>query len=146
VLFHVDGNRAWADAVRARCLALVDEVERGVLPFDRPSAFIDEVLLAAALPAAKTYWEETPEAFEGLMARTGTDPDETPAVDDEDWDVIWEWFDEISRWEDWCVPVTYNHPELQILLHNRHPFTWFEKIDLSAELRDEHTDSGGAFV
>lgn len=131
VLFYLDGNRAWVESLRERCYAISDEIERGVLPFDRSGAFVDELLIAAALPEAEAYLADMPEIFEPIQARTTEDSDDFAMIGDDDWDAVSDWFDDNSQWDEWEVPVMTGHPLLPAVLQNHHPFTWFDKAPAS---------------
>lgn len=126
VLFHIDGNRAWVQSMRDRCYAVSEEIRLGVLPFDRPGAYIDELLIAAALPEAEAYLPDMPEIFEPITARVTDDSEDSHSVGDDDWDSVSDWFDDICQWDEWEVPVMTGHPLLRAVLDARHPFTWFD--------------------
>lgn len=130
VMFHVGENRAWAEKVRERCYAISDEIENGVLPFNRDGAYIDELLIAAALTEAKDFLSDMPEIFERISPRSASDTDdkEDYAINDDDWDVVSDSFDDMCRWDEWEVPLYANHPLLPAVLADRHPFTWFDVV------------------
>lgn len=134
VMFYLDGNRAWVEATRERCYAISDEIERGVLPFDRPGAYIDELLVAAALPEAQAYLADMPEIFDRILPRgadRNSDSEERYWVDDQDWDGVSDGFDDRCQWDEWEVPVMKDHPLLPAVLAERHPFTWFDVVSAS---------------
>lgn len=128
VMFHVGENRAWVEAIRERCLAISDEVESGVLPFDRPGAYIDELLIATALLVAPDFLSDMPEVFEGIKPRSADDEGDLYLMGDDDWDLVSDGFDDICRWDEWEVPLHTNHPLLPAILGVRHPFTWFDLV------------------
>lgn len=133
VMMLVGENRAWAEAVRQRCYALSDEIERGVLPFDRPGPFIDEVLIAATLSSAEAWLTDFPELFQGIPARDSVDDEgnEANLIGDDDWATVSDGFDDRCRWDDWEVPVRNGHPLLPAILDERHPFRWFDNVGAS---------------
>ncbi|MEC5182452.1 hypothetical protein [Arthrobacter sp. CG_A4] len=129
VMFYVGENRAWAEKVRERCYAISDEIENGVLPFNRDGAYIDELLIAAALTEAKDFLSDMPEIFERISPRSASETDDDDdTTNDDNWDVVSDSFDDMCRWDDWEVPLYTNHPLLPAVLADRHPFTWFDVV------------------
>lgn len=126
VMFRVGENRAWAAAVLDRCHKLAEEIEAGVVPFARPGALIDEVLVGAALPEAENYLTDMPELFDNVTARDAVDDDDGYLIGDEDWDAVSDGFDDQSHWDEWEVPVRIGHVLLPAVLAERHPYTWFD--------------------
>ena len=53
-------------ALAQRCEAVPKEIANGVLPFDRAGRFIDELLIALALPYAEGDLQDMPDLFDGL--------------------------------------------------------------------------------
>lgn len=133
VMMHVAESRAWAEAVRQRCYAVSDEIERGILPFDRPGPLIDEVLIGAALGSARAYLEDMPELFDRIPARAAFEDDANDVylVGDDDWDAVWDGFDERCRSDVWEVPLHRQHPLLPAILAERHPYTWCDTVEAS---------------
>jgi len=134
VMMHVNESRAWVEAVRERCDVICDELEKGILPFDRSGPYIDEVLIGAALDGASDWMTDLPETFEGIEAGEGADLDVELNEDesdfrirDDEWDRVRDTFDDMARWGDWEVPILRGHPLLPHILSERHPFTWFDR-------------------
>jgi hypothetical protein len=134
VMMLVDDNTAFAAKAIERCLAVDDEIEKGILPFDRDGCFFDEVLMGAALRGAEELYGAQPELFYDIPARPSLDArvleemdddDEIPLADD-DWEDVGEAFDSGARWDDWEVPVRIGHRLLPLILEIRHPFRWFD--------------------
>jgi len=101
VMFQVGENRAWAQKASERCHAVADEIQMGVLPFDRPGAYFDELLVAAALAEAAEHLSDWPESFDGLPPRLPTDTkDGGFYVGDDDWDQVSDHFDDVCRWDE----------------------------------------------
>ncbi|MBD7956843.1 hypothetical protein H9651_04280 [Microbacterium sp. Sa4CUA7] len=130
-LFRIDGNRAWVQSTRDRCYAISHEIQRGILPFNRPGAYIDELLIAAALREAEAYLSDMPEIFESIMARAADESEDSYSIGDEDWDSVSDWFDDICQWDEWEVLVMTGHPLVPAVLDARHPFTWFDVVPAS---------------
>lgn len=126
VLVLVGENRAWVEGVRRRCDVLAEEIEQGVLPFDRPGPFIDEVLIAAALTEAPDMLEDEIELFEGIPPRAAATDDEEYLLGDDEWGLVSDMFDNDCRWGEWEIPVRDGHPLLPALLLARPPHTWFD--------------------
>lgn len=124
VMMLVGENRAWAALASERCHAVAEEIANGVLPFDRPGCYFDELLMALALPNAEVQLTDCPELFEGLPPRIRAD-DDSPAADDE-WDSTSDGFDDQCRWDEWEVPTYTEHPLLPALLAAHHPYHWFD--------------------
>lgn len=127
VMMLVGENRAWTEAVRQRCYAISNEIEAGVLPFDRPGPFIDEVLIGAALDGARSSMEDMPELFDRIAARDGDEANGDYLIGDEDWDIVSDGFDDVCRWDEWEIPLHSDHPLLPALLKQRPPYTWFDQ-------------------
>ena len=53
-------------ALAQRCEAVPKEIANGVLPFDRAGRFINELLIALALPYAEGDLQDMPDLFDGL--------------------------------------------------------------------------------
>ena len=132
VMMLVGDNKAFAAEAQQRCLALYEEIERGLLPFQRDGCYFDEVLMAAALIKAGDLLSEAPEMFEGINVserpRGGTEThDLAPTTaSDADWEQLGETFDNLAQWEDWEVPVRVGSHFLPFLLAIRHPYRWFD--------------------
>lgn len=128
VMMLVGESRPWAEAVRQRCVKLSEEIEAGVLPFDRSWPLIDEVLIGAALGGAQAALEDAPELFDRITARDSVADEENEeyTIGDEDWDAVSDGFDDQCRWDEWEVPIRTGHPLLPAILEARHPFTWFD--------------------
>jgi hypothetical protein len=109
---------------------VADEIAEGVLPFDRPGCFANELLMGMCLHYARAQLEDMPELFEAIPAREPDgdhgDDDYDPWVHDDDWDAVSDCFDERCRWDEWEVPLMRNYPLLPAILAERHPFTWFD--------------------
>jgi len=136
VMIIVNENRAWAAAARDRCAAVAEEIEKGVLPFDRPGCFFDELLMALAVPFAQTMLEEETEAFYPLPARQAhdygdeeEDLDEEYPIGDTEWDAVIDSFDDQSRWDEWDVPAINGYAVLPLILADHHPYSWFDVAD-----------------
>lgn len=71
VMMMVGDNAGWADAVKHRCLVLPNQISHGVLPFDRPGPYIDELLDGLALPVSRRWSRNDPEMLERVTARAG---------------------------------------------------------------------------
>lgn len=125
VMILVNDNSAWAAKARERCYAVATEIESGVLPFERPGCYFDELLMALALPDAESELVDMPELFEEVPGRTEASVEEGWTLDDE-WDAVSDAFDDRCRWDEWEVPLTRNHPLLATVLSERHPFSWFD--------------------
>lgn len=132
VMMLVGENRAWVEAARQRCRVISNEIEAGVLPFDRPGPLIDEVLIGAALDGAQASLEDMPELFELIPPRNTAhlgdddDDDEAYLIGDDDWDVVSDGFDDECQWDEWEVPIRHDHPLLPAILAERHPYRWFD--------------------
>ncbi|WZU35972.1 hypothetical protein Rruber_05485 (plasmid) [Rhodococcus ruber] len=130
-LFHVDGNKAWAAKALERCRAVAQEIENGILPFDRPGCYFDELLMAAALFDAPSLMQDMPELFENLTPQSASDtaPEDEDfdyCMDDEDWDTVGERFDSQSRWGYWDTPFYNDSAILTAILAKYPPYTWFD--------------------
>jgi len=133
VMIIVNENRAWAAAARDRCSAVADEIEQGVLPFDRPGCFFDELLMALALDPAQAMLEDEPEAFHPLAVREAHDYDndddeeaEGYPIGDTEWDAVREAFDDQCRWDEWEVPTLVGYTVLPLVMADHHPYSWFD--------------------
>ncbi|MCL3776865.1 MULTISPECIES: helix-turn-helix transcriptional regulator [unclassified Actinomyces] len=124
VMIRVGENRAWAECVAERCMAIATEIRAGVLPFDRPGPFIDEVLMGVGLERAKIYLVDQPDMFEEVPERVGVESGDEWLVGDEDWDAVSDGFDDECRWDMWEVPLYRRHPLLPVLLRENPPITW----------------------
>lgn len=133
VMMLVGESRAWAEAVRQRCYRLSEEIERGILPFDRPGPLIDEVLTGAALGGAQATLDGMPELFDQIASRGSVDDDESDdyLIGDDDWDAVGDGFDDRCQWDEWEVPLRVGHPLLPAVLAARHPFRWFDDVEAS---------------
>lgn len=132
VMIHVNENKAWAQKARERCYAVSDEIESGVMPFDRDGCFFDELLIACALSEAEEQLEDAPELFDCIPRRTrAAQDDDEWCVLDHEWDVVSDHFDNECRWDEWQVPLINNHPLLARVLRGRHPYTWFDPTEPS---------------
>lgn len=125
VMMLVGESRAWVELARRRCLAVSEEIKNGVLPFDRDGCFFDELLMALALPHAEASLTDEPDLFTGLPVVSASAADDYSLLDDE-WDSVSDGFDDRCRWDEWEVPLMWNHPLLRTILVERHPFTWFD--------------------
>jgi len=127
----VNENRAWAESLSQRCHAVGDEIAQGVLPFDRPGCFADELLVALALPHAEASMSDMPGLFEQVAPRSEQraprdgDEDADWVLDDE-WGLVADLFDNRCRWDEWDVPTVPGHPLLAAILAEHHPYTWFD--------------------
>ncbi|MGO2655423.1 MAG: hypothetical protein ACTH93_06280 [Pseudoclavibacter sp.] len=133
VMMLVGESRAWAEAVRLRCYSISSDIESGVLPFDRPGALIDEVLIGAALDGAQSSLEDMPELFDRIAPRVSVADDENEdyLIGDDDWDIVSDGFDDACRWDEWEVPLLRGHSLLPAILANRHPYRWFDLTEAS---------------
>ncbi|WP_162893271.1 hypothetical protein [Microbacterium halotolerans] len=131
VMMFVGESRSWAEAVRQRCYKLSEEIEAGVLPFDRPGPFIDEVLIGMALRAVQILREEDPSRPDDVMPREGLSDAENDVyvIGDDDWGMVFDEFDEQCRWGDWDMPIAIGHSLLPAFLAANHPFRWFDAIE-----------------
>lgn len=125
VMMLVGESRAWAALARRRCLAVSEEIKNGILPFDRDGCFFDELLMALALPYAEASLADEPDLFSGLPIATASADDDYDLLDDE-WDSVSDGFDDRCRWDEWEIPLIWNHPLLRTILEERHPFTWLD--------------------
>jgi transcriptional regulator with XRE-family HTH domain len=130
VMMLVNENRAWAAKAQERCRAVSEEIAQGILPFDRPGCFIDELLMALALSDAQDLLADMPDVFEGVTPREDGD-DYGDWVLDDDWDVVSDAFDDRCRWDEWEVPLHQAHPLMPAILADRHPYTWFDNVPAS---------------
>ena len=144
VMLLVGENRAFAALAKERCLAVAKDIERGILPFDRPGCYFDEVLMGIAVNYVPDDFDDKAEgAFDGIPARSerkvkvqyGTldyatgkfeSLGEEWAHGDDDWEAVMAAFDDEAQWDDWEVPVLIGHRLLPAILETRHPFTWFD--------------------
>lgn len=124
VMILVNDNRAWAAKAAERCNVVADEIERGILPFDRPGCYFDELLMALALQPAQEQMSDMAELFENVPARTVAESDDW--VLDSEWSLVSDAFDDRSRWDEWEVPIMDNHPLLAAILTEHHPYSWFD--------------------
>lgn len=124
VMILVNENRAWAAKAAERCDAVAEEIEQGILPFDRPGCYFDELLMALALRPAEEQMSEMPELFVNVPARTVAKSDDW--ILDSDWEAVSDDFDDRSRWDEWEVPTMGNHPLLAAILKDHHPCWWFD--------------------
>jgi transcriptional regulator with XRE-family HTH domain len=129
VMMLVGENRAWAEAVRARCHILADEIESGTLPFQRSGPLIDEVLMGAAVAAGEELLRDSEDFFEGIESRDGVEDEESLdyLIGDEDWEVVIDGLDDRCRWSEWDAPTRCGDRRLPGLLAERHPFRWFDE-------------------
>jgi transcriptional regulator with XRE-family HTH domain len=134
VMVYVNDNKAWAAKAQERCEALINEIESGVLPFDRDGCYFDELLMAAALLEAEDSLNDMPELFDEIAARPSINRDDDDEIDDDaeielsddDWDCVSDAFDDRCRWDEWEVPVHKNDQLLPAILADSHPYTWFD--------------------
>jgi transcriptional regulator with XRE-family HTH domain len=145
VMIHVDDNKAWAAKAQERCDVLAEEIERGVLPFDRDGCFFDELLVGAVVPEAEAILAALPDMFEDIAARAKSgsqvDDDEDRQNSDEEWDAVSEAFGDRFLWEDWQVPLYSDHPLLTGLLTDMHPYGWFDPPETSEDEFAEEPES-----
>lgn len=138
IMMMVGENRSWAAGVGRRCAVIAREIETGVLPFDRPGPYIDEVLFAAAMHAARDWADDDPTLVEPVPARreTGVDSsDDVYRVEDDYWDELYDEFDDRARWTDYIYPLLGGNPALRLLLDERPPLTWIDpQIEADPEL------------
>jgi transcriptional regulator with XRE-family HTH domain len=142
VMIYVDENRAWAAKAQERCDAMSEEVESGVLPFDRDGCFFDELLVGAALPEARAIYTALPDMFADIPARAVARDDgaDGATVTDDDWDGAGEAFDDLCRWETSQVPLYTDHPLLAGLIADMHPYTWFDPPETYDAEYDEESE------
>ena len=135
VMIYVNDNKAWAAKAQERCNAVAEEIEHGVLPFDRPGCFFDELLIAAALPEAEDSLREEPELFEEVPARMEPHKEEDDEEDDDDyvylvnddeWDLATAMLHDRWRWDECDIPLLDGYEFLGVFLAQRHPYTWFD--------------------
>jgi hypothetical protein len=131
IMMAVADNRAWAALAGDRCRAVADEIDKGVLPFDRPGCYFDELLMALALGWARDFHADGLHD-DALPARDRPEPELDgldTIFDDSDWiDEVEANFDDAARFEDWQVPRFKGHPRVSDLLAARPPYTWFDGI------------------
>ncbi|MCJ0906102.1 DUF1870 family protein [Rhodococcus sp. ARC_M6] len=134
VMFHVGENKAWAAKASERCRAVAEEIEQGVLPFNRAGCYFDELLMAAALHEVAELMADIPELFEEIPSRVRREPEPDDEDEDDDhdyglsdnnWSSVSDYFDDMCRWDEWEVPFYPNHPLLATVLALHHPFAWF---------------------
>ncbi|MCL1840901.1 MAG: helix-turn-helix domain-containing protein [Propionibacteriaceae bacterium] len=130
VMMRIDENRAWAQAASRRCHEVVRGIENGVLPFDRPGCFFDEVVMAPAWAMGESLPRDDSDFYADVPARTSATCPPGWLCDD-DWELVHEHFVKICRWPDWELPLMPGHPHLAALLSGRHPFTWFDVLPSS---------------
>jgi len=133
VMVLVAENPAWVALAKKRCHAVAQEMRSGVLPFDRPGCFFDEVIMAPALARAVDFLADESDSLEGLpayeRAATGDiddEHDEDHLLVDDDWDAVSDGFDDAARFDAWEMPSYAAHPLLGAVLRERHPFEWFD--------------------
>ena len=127
VMMLVGENRAWAAKALERCEVVSKEIANGLLPFERQGCFFDELLMAMALEEAQDTMNDMPELFEEIQGRESSN-NEDAFVGDDEWDMVSDNFDDMSRWDEWEVPVYARHPLLPVILQERHPFRWFDDV------------------
>lgn len=134
VMMLVGENPAWVEAVRRRCNVVRDELESGVLPFDRPGPLIDGLLIWTALWGAEGMLTEMPDLFEQIPARPSVEYDEEALdsgealpVGDEEWDLVRGAFEDRGL-DDWDMVLNNGCPGLSALLAARHPFSWLDEV------------------
>jgi hypothetical protein len=133
-MMYVNENKAWAAKVQERCFALHDEIESGILPFDRDGCYFDELLMAAVLSEAEDVLNDMPALFDEIPARPSTSRDDEDDIDDnaetalsdDDWGWARYCFADRCRWDEWEVPVIKDDPLLPAILADSHPYTWFD--------------------
>jgi transcriptional regulator with XRE-family HTH domain len=144
VMVQVADNRAWAQLAADRCSAVAREIEAGILPFDRPGCFFDEVLISLAVIQAQDISHDMPELLDDIMARPVCTDAEAEAAElegrpeplgDDDWDRVVLALDDAALWPDWELPSIDGHQRLPRLLARRHPFTWFDAPNPDGEER-----------
>lgn len=142
-MIYVNDNKAWAAKAQERCDAVSEEIEQGVLPFDRDGCFFDELLVGASLPEAETILNALPEMFVDIPARTqsGDQDGDELVVSDEDWNAVSETFDDLCRWEGSQVPLYRDHPLLTEVLEDAHPYAWFDPPEPSDDEEGELSES-----
>ncbi|MDR1294520.1 MAG: hypothetical protein LBK59_06120 [Bifidobacteriaceae bacterium] len=144
MMMLVDENRAWAAKFAERCEAVADEIAEGVLPFDWPGCFADELLMGMCLDDARAQLDDMPELFDEIPARGPGDDDrgddDDSWVHDDDWDAVSDGFDDRCRWNEWEVPVMRDYPLLPAILAAHHPFTWFDQT-MPSDLVLKRTDA-----
>ncbi|SKG69682.1 Uncharacterised protein [Mycobacteroides abscessus subsp. bolletii] len=135
VLVYVNDNRAWAYLACQRCIAVRDEMDTGVLPFDRDGCFFDEVLMALVIDWMTETYEE--DVAQGLL------DDITPHHRDSDWEAVSEAFDSAARWREWEIPTMVGHQLLPSVLVQHHPFTWFDVVSTPLSVSIDKPQSAG---
>jgi len=126
VMMLVNENKAWAAKASERCAAVAEEIDNGVLPFDRPGCYFDELLMAFAIRDAESLMNDMPELFDDIAPQLEVTDDDDDRPTDMAWDAVSDKFDDQCRWDEWEVPLFSNHPLLRTLLSQKHPFTWFD--------------------
>lgn len=144
-MMYVNDNKAWAAKAQERCDALSEEIERGVLPFERDGCFFDELLIGAALADAEAILAAVPEMFEDIPARAkpGDQDGAELQISDDDWNPVSDTFIDRCRWEPWQVALYRDHPRLTEMLAEIHPYVWFDPPEHSdAEYEEDLRSSG----
>ncbi len=138
-MIYVNDNKAWAAKAQERCAALCEEIERGVLPFDRDGCFFDELLIGAVLPEAERVVAALPEMFENIPARVQSEnrDDDILEMSDDDWEAVGEAFEGFCRWKPWLIPLYRDHPLLAEVLADIHPYSWFDPPQPARDLVTE---------
>jgi hypothetical protein len=144
-MIYVDDNKAWAAKAQERCDALSEEIERGVLPFERDGCFFDELLIGAALPEAEAILAALPEMFEDIPARAkaGDQDGDKLQISDDDWNAVSDTLIDRCRWEGWQVPLYRDHPLLPEILADVYPYAWFDPPRHSDAEYEEDLHSSG---
>lgn len=134
VMMYVNDNKAWAAKAQERCYAVHDEIESGILPFDRDGCYFDELLMAAVLSEAEDSLNNMPTLFDQIPARPSpnrddgddTEDDAEIELSDDDWSWVHYAFVNRSRWDEWEVPVRKDDSLLPAILADSHPYAWFD--------------------
>lgn len=138
VMMPVGENRAWAAAVAQRCSVIAREIEKGILPCDRPGPYIDEVLFGAAMHTARAWAMDDSTLMEPVPPREESGlnvGDDVDMVEDDYWDELSGAFDDRARWLDYSYPLWSENAGLRLLLDARPPLTWLDpQVDADPEL------------
>jgi transcriptional regulator with XRE-family HTH domain len=126
VMMLVAENRAWVAKAAERCLAVGQDIPKGILPFDRPGCYFDEVIMASAIVGAADMLADQPDFFDNIPPSPAVETDDDYVPGDDDWEHVSDMFDDEAFWDDWEVPSLNDHVLLRHILETRHPFTWFD--------------------
>lgn len=115
-MMHVGENRAWAALAFERCRAVAQDLSVGILPFERPGCYFDQLIFAVAVREAEDIWDQV---------ESGKD-DMKESESDSDWEPIDQVLQMRSHW-----------PYLEVIpgesiRSDRHPLTWFDTAEFEA--------------